>query len=75
MELKAAVAPAVELSEEQLEIIGQMNDLAHENPDKTFEQLIQRVGVQFAGEPSYGVFLSACWEIFKRERCEESGDL
>ena len=30
--------------------------------------MMQRVGVQFAGEPSYGVFLSACWEIFKRER-------
>jgi hypothetical protein len=68
MQPKLAVAPIVELSEEQLEVIGQMNDLAYEHPDETFEQLMGRVGVQFVVEPSYGVFVAACWEIFKRER-------
>jgi hypothetical protein len=29
---------------------------------------MQRVGVQFANEPSYGVFVAACWEILKCER-------
>jgi hypothetical protein len=68
MQPKLAVAPAVELSEEQLEIVGQINDLAYENPDQTFEQLMQRVGIKFANEPSFEMFLPACREVFDRER-------
>jgi hypothetical protein len=68
MQPKLAVAPTVELSEEQLEIIGQINDLAYEHPDQTFEELMQRVGVQFANEPSFEIFLAACREVFDRER-------
>ena len=67
MQPKLAVSP-IELSDEQLEIIGQMNDLAYEHPNETFEQLMGRVGVQFVGEASYGAFVATCWEIFKRER-------
>jgi hypothetical protein len=58
----------VELSEEQLEIIGQINDLAYEHPDQTFEQLMQRVGIKFANEASFETFLAACREVFDRER-------
>jgi hypothetical protein len=68
MQPKLAVAPTVELSEEQLEIIGQINDLAYERPQETFEQLMERVGSKFANEPSFETFLAACWEIFDRER-------
>jgi hypothetical protein len=64
----APTAPSVELSEEQLEIVGQINDLAYEHPKETFEQLIHRVGIQFANEPSFETFVSACREIFDRER-------
>jgi hypothetical protein len=68
MQPKLAVAPAVQLSEEQLEIIGQINDLAYEHPSETFDQLMQRVGIQFANEPSFEMFLLACREVFERER-------
>jgi hypothetical protein len=64
----APIAPVVEFSEEQLELIGQINDLAYEHPHETFDQLMQRVGVQFANEPSFETFLSACREVFDRER-------
>jgi hypothetical protein len=64
----APVTTTIELSEEQLEVIGQINDLAYEHPNLTFEQLMQRVGAQFANAPSYGEFVAACWQIFKRER-------
>jgi hypothetical protein len=66
--LALAPAPVVELSEEQIEVIGQINDLAYEHPNESFDQLMQHVGIQFVGEPTYGVFVAACWEIFKRER-------
>jgi hypothetical protein len=66
--LAVASAPVVELSDEQLEIIGQINDLAYEHPDESFDQLMQRVGIQFANEPSFEMFLAACREIFDRER-------
>jgi hypothetical protein len=68
MQPKLAVAPTVELSQEQLEIIGQINDLAYEHPNQTFEQLMQRVGMKFANEPSFEMFLAACREVFDRER-------
>jgi hypothetical protein len=64
----APSAPSVELSDEQLEVIGQINDLAYEHPNQTFEELMQRVGTQFANEPSFEMFLAACREIFDRER-------
>jgi hypothetical protein len=63
-----AVSPTVELSDEQLEIIGQMNDLAYEHPNETFDQLMQRVGLQFANELSFEIFLAACREVFDCER-------
>jgi hypothetical protein len=68
MQPKLAVAPVVELSDEQLEIIGQINDLAYEHPNETFDQLMQRVGFQFANEPSFDMFQAACREIFDCER-------
>jgi hypothetical protein len=36
MQHKLALAPTVELSEAQLEIIGQINDLAYEQPQSNF---------------------------------------
>jgi hypothetical protein len=68
MQPKLAVSPAVELSEEQLEVIGQINDLAYEHPNLTFEQLMQQVGIKFANEPSFEMFLLACREVFDHER-------
>jgi hypothetical protein len=67
--LALASAPSVELSEEQIEVIGQINDLAYEHPNESFDQIMQRVGIQFANEPSYNLFVAACREIFDRERC------
>jgi hypothetical protein len=69
--LALASAPCVELTDEQIEVIGQINDLAYEHPNETLEQLMQRVGIQFVGEPTYGAFVVACGEIFKRERCKD----
>jgi hypothetical protein len=66
--LALASAPSVELSEEQIEVIGQINDLAYEHPNETFDQLMQRVGIQFASEPPYEMFVAACREVFNRER-------
>jgi hypothetical protein len=66
--LALATAPSVEFSDEQLEVIGQINDLACEHPDESFEQLMERVGTQFVNEPSFEMFLAACREIFDRER-------
>jgi hypothetical protein len=71
MQPKLAVAPTVELCDEQLEIIGQINDLAYEHSGQTFEQLMQRVGIKFANEPSFEMFLAACREVFDRERLWE----
>jgi len=39
MQPKLAVAPTIELSDEQLEIVGQINDLPSEHPNQTFERL------------------------------------
>jgi hypothetical protein len=55
----------VELSDEQLEVIGQINDLAYEHPNLAFEQLMRRVGIKFASEPSCEMFLAACREVFR----------
>jgi len=68
MQPKLAVSPAVELFDERLEIIGQINDLAYEHPNPTFEQLMLRVCIRFANEGSFEMFLAACREIFDRER-------
>jgi hypothetical protein len=72
MQPKLAIAPTApttaELSEEQLEIIGQFNDLAYEHPNRSFYELMQRVCMKFADGPSFNVFVAACREIFDRER-------
>jgi hypothetical protein len=36
-----------ELTTEQIEIVGQMNDLSFENKKLTFEQVVRKVGINF----------------------------
>jgi hypothetical protein len=48
-----AITPAVELSDEQTEIVGQINDLAYEHPDKTFAELVYPIAAKFENEPSF----------------------
>jgi|HubBroStandDraft_2_1064218.scaffolds.fasta_scaffold48379_4 hypothetical protein len=72
MQPKLAVEPAIEsvieLSEDQLELVGQMNDLAYENQDKTFEELLHPIAAKFQHEASFDAFLASCREVFERER-------
>jgi hypothetical protein len=66
--VEPAITPAIELCEEQLELVGKMNDLAFENLDKTFEQLVHPIAVKFQDKASFDAFLAACREVFERER-------
>ncbi len=55
------------LTTEQVEIIGQMNDLCFENRKLTFEQVVRKVGINFK------VSNGKAWEkegraVFERER-------
>jgi hypothetical protein len=66
--VEPATTPVIELSDEQLELVGQINDLAFENLDKTFEQLVHPIAAKFQDEASFDAFLAACREVFERER-------
>ena len=54
------------LTTEQIEIVGQMNDLSFKNPKLTFEQAIKKRGIRFVG--SNGKLSRGGKEVFERER-------
>jgi hypothetical protein len=66
--------PAHELTEAQVETIGQINDLANDHPDEDFQQIIRRVAHSFINDPNFEQFLVACRGVFERER-ESADDL
>ncbi len=55
------------LTTEQIEFVGQMNDLSFENPKLTFEQVVKKHGIKFAGKNGK-LFERECRQIFERER-------
>jgi hypothetical protein len=66
--------PAYELTEAQIETIGQIDDLANDHPEEDFQQIIRRVAHSFINDPNFEQFLVACREVFDRER-ESADDL
>jgi hypothetical protein len=56
-----------ELTTEQIEVVGQMNDLSFENPKLTFEQVVRKVGINFI-VPNGKAWEKECREVFERER-------
>jgi hypothetical protein len=59
--------PKPRLTLEQMEIVGQMNDISFENKKLTFEQVVKKYGIKFAGENGK-LFERECRQIFERER-------
>jgi hypothetical protein len=60
----------IELTEAQIEIIGQFNDFSFENPDLSFEEVaLKEFGPDlFPATPQGRLFEKECREIFVRER-------
>jgi hypothetical protein len=60
----------VELTEDQIEIIGRFNDLSFENPNLTFEQVVlKEFGPDlFPPTPQGRMFEKECRDVFNRER-------
>ena len=58
------------LSEDQIEIIGRFNDFSFENPNLTFEEVVQKeLGPDFFPPTPQGrLFKKECGEVFDRER-------
>ena len=52
-----------ELNTEQIEIVGQMNDLSFENPKLTFEQATKKAGINFK-VPNGKAWEKECREVF-----------
>jgi len=70
METKPTKVQEIELTEAQLEIVGQFNDHSFENPDKTFEEVVlKEFGPDlFPATPQGTLFEKECREVFDRER-------
>jgi hypothetical protein len=60
----------VELTETQLEFVGQFNDFTFKNPNMTFEEVVeQEFGPNlFSSTPQGRLFEKECREVFERER-------
>jgi hypothetical protein len=60
----------IELTEIQIEIVGQFNDLSFENPNLTFEEVVlKEFGSDFFPAAAQGrLFEKECREVFGRER-------
>jgi len=59
-----------ELTEDQIEIVGQFNDLSFENPNLSFEEVVAKeFGPDlFPPTPRGKMFEKECREVFERER-------
>jgi hypothetical protein len=60
----------VELTEEQIEIVGRFNDYSFENPNLTFEEVVlKELGPDFFPPTPQGkLFEKECREVFDHER-------
>ncbi len=57
------------LTVQQLEIVGQFNDYAFENPNLTFEEVVKKeLGKPFLSTLAGRKFRSECKKVFDRER-------
>jgi hypothetical protein len=63
--------PKPRLTLEQMEIVGQMNDISFENMKLTFEQVVKKYGIKFTGSNG-NLFKQECRRIFARERARVS---
>jgi hypothetical protein len=59
--------PRPKLTLEQLEIVGQMNDISFENNKLSFAQVVKKYGIKFTGSNGR-LFECECRQIFARER-------
>jgi hypothetical protein len=55
------------LTLEQMEIVGQMNDLSFEHKKLSFAQVVKKYGITFEGKNGK-IFKRECKQIFARER-------
>jgi len=63
---------SIELTEDQIAIIGRFNDLSFENPNLPFEEVVLKEfgpGL-FPHTPQGKLFEKECREVFERERSE-----
>jgi hypothetical protein len=67
MATKTKPKPGPKLTLEQMEIVGQMNDISFENMKLTFEQVVEKYGLKFTGSNGK-LFRRECRRIFARER-------
>jgi len=60
----------IELTEDQIEIVGMFNDFSFENPNMTFEEVVlKELGPDFfPATPQGRLFEKECREVFDRER-------
>jgi hypothetical protein len=60
----------IELTEEQIHIVGMFNDLSFENPNLNFEEVVEKeLGPDFFPPTPQGrLFEKECREVFDRER-------
>jgi hypothetical protein len=60
----------IELTEEQIHIVGMFNDLSFENPNLTFEEtVLKEFGLDLFPPTAQGrLFEKECREVFDRER-------
>jgi hypothetical protein len=60
----------IELTEAQIEIVGRFNDYSFENPNLTFEEVVEKeLGANFFPlTPQGRLFEKECREVFDRER-------
>jgi hypothetical protein len=56
------------LTVEQIEIVGQFNDLSFENPRLTFAAVAKKNRIKFPNTPAGKLFKRECREVFDRER-------
>jgi hypothetical protein len=67
MATKTKSKPKPKLTLEQMEIVGQMNDISFENKKLTFVQVVKKYGITFTGSNGR-LFERECRQIFERER-------
>ena len=60
----------IELTEDQIEIVGMFNDFSFENPNMTFEEVVlKELGPDyFPPTPQGRLFEKECKAVFDRER-------
>jgi hypothetical protein len=70
MEPQSTNGNGIALTEDQIEIVGRFYDYSFENPDLTFEEVVEKeLGLDFFPPTPQGrLFEKECREVFDRER-------